>query len=154
MTRLRNAAPELEEGQESEGHDPADGRWSSSEMLLAAVIDELRISRWLFVQANSAKGGSAKPPPPIRRPGSEKAAGRRRMSLKDAMRIDPRLRLTAAKSRRMSASDLAPYAEALTDDQGRLSVTRAMREMHCGRDKAAEAIRLAGEKRRRPQQRR
>jgi hypothetical protein len=115
-------------------------------MLLALVVDELRASRWVFVAANSRNGGG-KVPAPLPRPGVSKKPGRRQYSLRDAMRIDPRLRLTAAKARKMTAEDLAPYAEALMDDQGKLPVARAMREMHTGREKAAEAIAIAQEER-------
>lgn len=66
MTALRNAHPEVvTEG----GPDPAEGRWSQVEMLLAAVVDELRNLRYVYTAANSEKGKRPDPPDPIRRPG-------------------------------------------------------------------------------------
>jgi hypothetical protein len=69
--------------------DPAEGKWSSLEILLASLIDEMRQNSWLYVQAHSDK--SVPRPSPVPRPGLAKRA-ERRMSLADAQRIDPRLR--------------------------------------------------------------
>lgn len=75
MTALRNAAPE-EIGGDA---DPAEGRWSQAEMLLAAAVDEMRILRWLYVTAHSDK---SKPdqPKPIRRPGIDDGKRKRRLN--------------------------------------------------------------------------
>ncbi len=144
MTKLRNDAPPPEEGDGRPAADPAKGRWSAQEMLLAAMVDEQRLSRWLFVQANS-RGGKTAPPAPIKRPGA--APARKRMSLKDRLRLDPRMRLTAAKSRQMTPAEHAPYADTLLDARGEVAIGHAMRELHTGREKAQEAVRLARLKR-------
>lgn len=75
MTALRNANPD-EVGGDA---DPAEGRWSQAEMLLAAAVDEMRILRWLYVTAHSDK---AKPeqPKPIRRPGIDGGKRKRRLN--------------------------------------------------------------------------
>ena len=69
MTALRNANPDVIT---DDGPDPAEGRWSQLEMLLAAVVDELRFFRWAYSVANAGKGSKPKQPEPIRRPGVEK----------------------------------------------------------------------------------
>jgi hypothetical protein len=45
------------------GHGP----WSRTDMLLAAVLDAVRVGNFHFAAAHGAKG--ARPPEPIRRPG-------------------------------------------------------------------------------------
>jgi hypothetical protein len=69
--------------------DPTQERWSAVESMLATVIDEMRISRWTYVQAHSDK--TIPKPTPIPRPGVPSRTGRL-MKLSDAQRIDPRLR--------------------------------------------------------------
>jgi len=59
------------------------------ETLLAALVDEVRMNTWVYVQAHSDK--RVERPTPIRRPGLP-ARRERRMSLADAQMIDPRLR--------------------------------------------------------------
>ena len=64
MTAIRVTMPETVDT----GGDPAEGRWSQPEMLLASVVDELRFLRWTYTTAHTDK----KPPPapdPIQRPG-------------------------------------------------------------------------------------
>lgn len=63
MTAIRNDSPGV-----GSGADPAEGRWSQLEMLMAALVDEMRILRWLYVSANTEKA-KPKQPTPIRRPG-------------------------------------------------------------------------------------
>lgn len=67
MTALRNAAPDDLAGDA----DPTEGRWSQTEMLLAAAVDEMRILRWLYVAAHSEKKPPDQPEP-IRRPGIDR----------------------------------------------------------------------------------
>ena len=80
-----------------EGHapkDPAEAPWSQESMLMATVIDELRIFRWAWLTKNS-KHRPAKPPL-VRRPGvgNEERQPSHRTSLtpEQRMRLDPRLR--------------------------------------------------------------
>lgn len=69
MTALRNDQPEQPE-RSGEGSDPAQGRWSQGEMLLAAIADELRYLRHDYITAHTAKKSKrARPPHPIPRPG-------------------------------------------------------------------------------------
>lgn len=81
----------------SKGSDPAKGRWSSSEMLLAGIIDELRSFHYGYVSAHVKKGQAGKPPEPLPRPGVARSGGRkpRRSRLTDEQRriLDPRLRV-------------------------------------------------------------
>jgi hypothetical protein len=69
MTAIRNANPHVVT---EDGPDPAEGRWSQTEMLLAAAVDDLRFFRWAYLCAKSGKGSKPKQPEPIRRPGVEK----------------------------------------------------------------------------------
>jgi len=86
-TAMRNDTPEkILSRAES---DPASSRWSGMETLLAALVDEVRMNTWVYVQAHSDK--RVERPTPIRRPGLP-ARRERRMSLADAQMIDPRLR--------------------------------------------------------------
>lgn len=78
MTALRNANPD----QMGKGGDPAEGRWSQSEMLLAAVHDQVANLAWLFALANTSKGPKPKKPDPIPRPGAQDTK-RRRKTLSD-----------------------------------------------------------------------
>lgn len=62
-------------------------------MLIAALVDELRIFRWLYVSSHSEKGSGGSPPEPLPRPGIGPSR-RRRSRLTDEQRrlLDPRLR--------------------------------------------------------------
>lgn len=54
------------------------GRWSRSDLLLAALVDEVRFYRHDFATANSEKGkGPKKDPDPIPRPGVESKRARK-----------------------------------------------------------------------------
>lgn len=64
MTALRLANPRPAG---DDGPDPATGRWSQSEVLLASAVDELRYLRHENRRMNGDK--KSKPPEPIRRPG-------------------------------------------------------------------------------------
>jgi len=87
VTAVRNASVNEPTMTES-SVDPADGQWSATEMLLAGIIDELRWSRYEFRQVNSTQPGD--PPPQVPRPGIR--AQRRRLSLEERKRLDPRMR--------------------------------------------------------------
>lgn len=70
MTALRNANPE---SVSEDGPDPAKGRWSQAEMLLASAVDELRYFRHAYATSHTEKGKKGPPSPdPIPRPGTEK----------------------------------------------------------------------------------
>lgn len=66
MTALRNANPDTVG---NDGSDPAEGRWSQTEMLLAALVDDMRYLRWNYVSAHVDKGRRPDKPDPIPRPG-------------------------------------------------------------------------------------
>jgi hypothetical protein len=86
-TAMRNDTPERDLSRTE--YDPASGRWSGVETLLAALIDEVRTNTWIYAQAHSEQ--RVERPTPIRRPGMPERR-EKRMSLVDAQRIDPRLR--------------------------------------------------------------
>jgi hypothetical protein len=67
MTAIRNDNPDIVT---EDGPDPAEGRWSQLEMLLASVVDELRYLRYEYRTANGDK--KSKTPNPIARPGVAK----------------------------------------------------------------------------------
>jgi hypothetical protein len=56
-------------------------------------------------------------------------------------------KLTAKRARGMSPGELVPYAAALLADVPDPSLRRAMSELHAGKEKAAEALRLARKER-------
>jgi len=87
-TAIRNSLPESELARQSASSDPAKGKWSTVETLLAALIDEVRYGNWAFVQAYSKDGVTR--PTPIRRPGLARTG--KAMTLEQAQQIDPRLR--------------------------------------------------------------
>lgn len=88
-TAVRNSMPESELMKGGARHDPVTGKWSSLELLLATLIDEVRNNTWVYVQAHNER--SIPKPTPIRRPGIPSRQGKI-MSLADAQKIDPRLR--------------------------------------------------------------
>jgi len=89
-TAVRNAADELPDGQRAAGPraDPGAAAWSQAEMLLAALVDELRGLRHDYASVNSDKPG--RPPDPVPRPGTVRK--RRPMTVAQAAQLDPRLR--------------------------------------------------------------
>jgi hypothetical protein len=96
ITAIRSAMTDEELTEWSAGGDPAKGRWSSLEMLIAALLDEVRRFEHMYVSAHVKKGQSGPAPAPVPRPGiSQKTPARRRSRLTDEQRrmLDPRLRL-------------------------------------------------------------
>jgi hypothetical protein len=87
-TAIRNSIPEDELAQRR--RDPKQAQWSSVESLLATLIDEIRISNWLYVSAHSKS--KIKPPTPIARPGLSSGRRRRQMTAAELKELDPRLR--------------------------------------------------------------
>ncbi|MEV4939562.1 hypothetical protein [Streptomyces zaomyceticus] len=88
-TALRNALPE---GGEPVGdYRPDKAPWSSTEMLLADIKDQLVLSRMVAIAAAGGKPGDFKPTP---RPGIPPTAsgGRRRLTDEQRAALDPRLR--------------------------------------------------------------
>lgn len=75
MTALRNENPTTVR---EDGPDPAEGRWSQLEVLIASLVDELRYLRHDYRVANGDK--KAKKPDPIRRPGMENARHKSEMT--------------------------------------------------------------------------
>lgn len=86
---MRNSTPESELAKHGAAYDPVHGKWSSIEILLATLIDEVRSVNANYVQAHSEH--KITPPTPIRRPGVTARRGKM-MSLAEAQKIDPRLR--------------------------------------------------------------
>lgn len=74
MTALRNADPDAMKT----GGDPAEGRWSQAEMLLAAIHDAVRNLEWTYATAHTPKKAKRpKQPDPIPRPGATRKPQRK-----------------------------------------------------------------------------
>ena len=84
-TAIRNNVPE---GELLPG-DPAKGKWSSAETLLATLIDEVRAYRADFAQVNSKN--TVRRPKPIARPGLGRKPGKV-LDVEKLKELDPRLR--------------------------------------------------------------
>lgn len=87
-TAIRNGTSD-EQLMEAAG-DPTQARWSTMENLTATLIDEVRQLAWIYTKAHTEQ--SVPKPEPVQRPG---VRGRkvRKISLANARRLDPRLRL-------------------------------------------------------------
>jgi hypothetical protein len=88
-TAIRNNASESELVRGSAQSDPARGKWSATDSMLASILDEMRMGNWAYVQVHSEQ--RVPRPEPVRRPGVSARRGRL-MTLEDAMKIDPRIR--------------------------------------------------------------
>jgi hypothetical protein len=75
MTAVRNANPDVVR---EDGPDPAKGRWSQVEVLLASAVDELRYLRHENRKMNGDK--KSKAPDPIRRPGVVDKGGKNELT--------------------------------------------------------------------------
>lgn len=64
---VRRLPPDSELGKEVNGEIVT---WSRTEQLLARLVDELALSRWVFMRANF-EGAPDQPPAPMPRPGIE-----------------------------------------------------------------------------------
>lgn len=95
VTAIRASLPEGELEEHTRQADPAKGQWSSADMLLASVVDELRSLQYLYVASHVKQGQAGKPPLPVPRPGVTSVRKPRRSRLTDAQRrmLDPRLRV-------------------------------------------------------------
>lgn len=90
MTALRNAMPPELLKRESDDADPGRAPWSHSQMLEASQLDTLRMILHVLVAANGGKPGE--PPAPTRRPGVAGQKKRRRLTVEERRRLDPRMR--------------------------------------------------------------
>lgn len=96
ITAIRASLTEEEIEERAGETDPAQGRWSSSEMLLASLLDEVRRLEYLYVSTHVKKGQAGRPPEALPRPGISRGSRKaRRSRLTDEQRriLDPRLRL-------------------------------------------------------------
>lgn len=87
-TAIRNSASK-DELAERRG-DGTKAPWSATELLLAQLIDAVRINTWVYAQSKSKS--KLPKPDPIPRPGMDAGPGRRRMSIDQIKELDPRLR--------------------------------------------------------------
>jgi len=69
--------------------DPVSSPWSTVEMLLAQLVDEVRNVGWMYASKNT--GQTIPKPMPVRRPGISRKRGKV-ISLDSARKLDPRLR--------------------------------------------------------------
>ncbi|MEU3355277.1 hypothetical protein [Streptomyces sp. NPDC037389] len=78
MTALRNGAPAGALDEQTARSDPATGRWSQADMLLAQLIDAVRQLSHCYVMANTDSKARKKitPPEPVARPGIHRTPGK------------------------------------------------------------------------------
>lgn len=99
VTRDRQIANgEAEPPDEDNVSDPADRPWSSEEMLLALIAEEIRNMQYMYVRTHAPKGTRIAPPTRIDRPGIRQAPAKSRLSLPQRMLLDPRLRQRVAET--------------------------------------------------------
>lgn len=87
MTALRNAAPAGALDERARTADPASGRWSQVELLLAQTIDAVNRLGHLYTLVNTSGSNRPEPPAPVPRPGVPRkgaAHGQRRGRLSPA----------------------------------------------------------------------
>lgn len=102
-TAIRNAMPE-ERLLENAG-DPVKARWSAMESLVAMLIDEVRSLSWAYMSAHTEQ--AIPRPEPVKRPGvSGRPRKLRRITLSDARRLDPRLRLVRDEDAQDALDDI------------------------------------------------
>lgn len=102
-TAIRNNTPE-ERLVENAG-DPTEARWSTTETLLATLIDEVRINSWLYERAHSDH--QIPKPEPIKRPGvNVRKRHLRVIDMDRAQRMDPRLRGLSAEEAQMKLNEM------------------------------------------------
>jgi hypothetical protein len=77
-----------------EEHDASLSKWSSTEMLIAQMIDEIRVLRYFVSCFASSKGSHIPQPEPVPRPGVGKKpkVAEKRYTPEQMKRLDPRLR--------------------------------------------------------------
>jgi hypothetical protein len=86
-TAIRNSVPEDELA--ARRSDPKRAPWSSTDYLLATLVDEVRHLAWMYAQSHSKS--KVPHPDPIERPGI--GVRRRRIrAISEIKAIDPRLR--------------------------------------------------------------
>ncbi|GGX26942.1 hypothetical protein [Streptomyces chryseus] len=90
-TALRNAQPAVLDAARAE-YRPDLAPWSGVEMLLAAIKDEIRLSRDVAVAAAGGKPKEFKPTPRPGIPPTSTSAGRRPLTDEQRRALDPRLR--------------------------------------------------------------
>ncbi|MEU0858412.1 hypothetical protein ABZ352_23680 [Streptomyces griseofuscus] len=91
-TAMRNAAPEADLEQVTADHRPDRAPWSGTEMLLAALTDEVRLLRMVTVAANGGKPGDFTPTPRPGIPPTSAPKQRKRLTDEQRAALDPRLR--------------------------------------------------------------
>lgn len=88
MTAMRKHV--ADSGSKLESVKPDEGSWSQTDMLIAAVVDELRSLQYVTIKINSTGNNVGSPPEPIPRPGTVKKHAK--ISADQARRLDPRLK--------------------------------------------------------------
>lgn len=71
--------------------DPAKGRWSLAELLLAGVTDELKWLRYDYRQAKT-NNNAGSPPNPVARPGVKSKQRTGQLTRAQQFNLDPRQR--------------------------------------------------------------
>jgi hypothetical protein len=109
-----------------------------------AVAAHVRTQMHPQLRASQNEPGDADSSSP--KTGSETALDARPRARSAAL-SGPALRLAASKSRNMTPSELEPHVSAMLQAYGTVSQARIKRDLHVSTDKAAEALRLAKQKR-------
>lgn len=78
-TALRNRMSDAEIKAAAEEADPSQGQWSHQEMLIASLVDAVRLNTFVLRRINGDKKAQA--PDPVPRPGVKSKGGKRRRRL-------------------------------------------------------------------------
>lgn len=110
------ARGEAEPAEPTELPDPAARPWSSEEMLLALIAEEIRNLQYMYARTHMPKGQKIAPPSRIPRPGVKPQISRSKLSLAERALLDPRLRQrvaeTGAEGRRLADEITAAQRQA------------------------------------------
>lgn len=118
--------------------EPAVNEWLASRLGLPEAISDVLSNARREALPAAAETPAETPSPAVPEPASRPAA-----ETQPAPGPRPRPKLTAKRSRGMSPDALVPWVSDLLDDDPAVSLNRVISELHVGRDKAAEALRLA-----------
>ncbi|WP_432158641.1 MULTISPECIES: hypothetical protein [unclassified Streptomyces] len=89
---MRNALPTEDIDRASTDYRPDRAAWSGTEMLLAALKDEVRLLRMVTTAAHGGKPGEFEPTPRPGIPPKSARAGRNPLTDEQRRALDPRLR--------------------------------------------------------------
>lgn len=128
------------------------GRTSGwEETVRAWVFRELSIDLIAAAAEEKAAAGIAGNPPGGEHRDTRETAPQARPAARSGARPEarpgPALKLPASRSRNMTPGDLEPHVSAMLEAYGQVSQARVKRDLHVSTEKAAEALKLARQKR-------